>query len=404
MQHSRIFVGFSLAGALVTVVLGASLLTALAPVLDVRPGLLATSTLSGLGLILSAKGRRRGLRTMLRAAAALALVAALATAYDLTVPYGTVDVSFESDGATLSGTLYLPRGVDRHAALVLVGGSGRQTRDEYRFYARTYARRGIAALAYDKRGSGRSTGVVTSANFEQLAGDAEHAVNLLRGRAEVDPLRVGVWGLSEGEWVGTLAARQANAAFLVLVSPSAMTPAEQVGFETGANVTRAGYPAAAPEARRLYAQLSDFQRTGVGRDALNARLATASREPWFEAAAYLDARVPEYDSVLALPWFAGWRARMDFDSATIFATLQCPVLAQIGGADPKNDGTAALERIRGALARGGNTHFTGVVYPAAEHGIIEWRPLGHALPPWFARGYLEAQLRWVLLQTAMPPG
>ena len=175
-----------------------------------------------------------------------------------------------------------------------------------------------------------------------------------------------------------------------------MTPSQQVQYETGANVLRAGFPAdAARRARELYAHLADFQRTGANRDELNRALEAAQREPWFAAAGYLEPSVPEYEKVERLEWFPAWRARMDFDALPLVARISCPVLAQVGGMDPKNDGAAALARIEAALARGGNRAFTGIVYPEAGHGVIEWRlPFGLP-PPWFAAGYLETQLDWV---------
>jgi hypothetical protein len=287
---------------------------------------------------------------------------------------------------------------------VLVHGSGRQPRDEYRFYARQHARQGIAALAYDKRGSGASTGDLDVATYEVLAADAASAVEAVRAHPAIDAPRVGLWGLSEGEWVAPLAASRIDAAFLVLVSPSAMTPAEQVGHEAGELVRRAGLgEGAAREATALYARLSEFQRSGEGRDELNARLDVASREPWFDAAQYLEPSVPEYSRVRALDWFPAWRARMDFDALPILASLDCPVLAQAGGDDPKNDGSAALRRLEDAVSAGGNAAFTGLFYPDAAHGLIEWR-LGQGVPPpWFARGYLDDQIEWVRSRQ-YPPG
>lgn len=287
---------------------------------------------------------------------------------------------------------------------MLVHGSGRQPRDEYRFYARQYARHGIATLAYDKRGSGASTGDVDAATYEILAADAASGLEAVRQHPAIDEARVGLWGLSEGEWVAPLAAARTTPAFLVLVSPSAMSPAEQVAHETGELVRRAGFgDDSAREARTLYARLSEFQRSGDDRDELNARLAAAIREPWFDAARCLEPSVPEYERVLALDWFPAWRARMDFDALPVLRSLDCPVLAQVGGDDPKSDGPAALRRLDEALGAGGNTAFAGLLYPDAGHGLIEWR-LGHgAPPPWFARGYLEDQIAWVRSRPD-PPG
>jgi alpha-beta hydrolase superfamily lysophospholipase len=374
--------------------------SALPVMLDVRPALLGLGAAAAV-VLGSARSRlpgRRG-RALLLAVASLAGFAALWAACDLWVFYRTEEVRFtgEKKGVELAGTLYLPRSGVRHAAIVLVHGSGPEPRQEYRFYARRFARAGLVALAYDKRGSGASGGDSSTASYQQLAADAVGAVKMLRSRPEVDAARVGIWGLSEGEWVGTLAAVQSTPAFLVLVSPSAMTPSDQVRHETRANVLRAGFgEAAARRAAGLYARLAQFQRTGADRAELNRQLAAARSEPWFEAARYLEESVPEYDRVLALSWFPAWRTRMDFDPLALCSRLQCPVLAQVGGDDPKNDGQAALDRLRAAFARGGNTRFTGILYPSGGHGMVVWPLPGHVPPPWFAQGYLQDQLTWVL--------
>ena len=88
---------------------------------------------------------------------------------------------------------------------------------------------------------------------------------------------------------------------------------------------------------------AEFQRSGAGRDTLNEALRHASAQPWFEAARCLEREVPPYDRVQALEWFPAWRAKMDFDTLPLLGRVGCPVLAQAGGRDPKNDGGSALE-------------------------------------------------------------
>ena len=397
---------FGFAASAVTLALLILLGSALPVVLDVRPTLAVSAALAA-ALLLRGRHRagRRTLRIGLGLFAGVMSGVAAAAAYDLTLAYRTENVTFSNGAVALRGTLYLPRAGGPHPAVVLVQGSGSQPRKEYQFYARGYARRGIAALAYDKRGSGQSGGSTMTATYQDFAGDAARAVDLLRRHPAVDGRRVGIWGLSEGEWVGPLAARQADAAFLVIVSGSALTPAGQVRHETAARVRRAGFDeGAARTAWDLYDALAQFQRTGEGRDDLNRRLAEASRQPWFEAASTLDPSVPPYRRVLELPWFPAWRARMDFDALPILAELRCPVLVQVGGRDPKADGAAAIARFRAAVERNGSGDFTGILYPRAEHDVVEWRLPFHLPPPWFAAGYLDSQIDWVLRRTRRPAG
>jgi len=400
---SRWFRRLGMASAAATILIAVLMTSAMPAILDLRPALLVASMATALLLAVAGwRASRRASRVVVIVLAIGSGVASLWTVKDLWVVYRTEDIRFEgANGVQLSGTLYAPRRGRRHAAVALIHGAGPETRHEYRFEARRFARAGLVAIAYDKRGSGTSGGDFMSATYEQFAGDAVGAVNLLRSRADVDPGRVGLWGVSEGEWVGTMAAVACKPAFLVLVSPSAMTPSDQVRYETRANVLRAGFgEAAADRAAGLYARISAFERTGAGREDLNRELAAAQSEAWFKSAKYLDTSVPEYAQELAFDWFPAWRARMDFDSRPLLARVNCRVLAQDGGSDPKNDGQAALDRLREAIARGGNSRFTGLLYASAGHNIIVWPLPGHLPPPWFARGYLNDQLAWVLRATS----
>ncbi len=110
--------------------------------------------------------------------AALACVGSLWAARDLWLVYRTEEIRFEGErGVELAGTLHVPRRGERHPAIVLVHGSGRQPRQEYSYYARRFAAAGLVALAYDKRGSGSSKGDSGTASYGQLAADAAGAVD-----------------------------------------------------------------------------------------------------------------------------------------------------------------------------------------------------------------------------------
>ncbi len=82
-----------------------------------------------------------------------------------------------------------------------------------------FAEHGVAALAYDKRGVNESTRDFRRVAFTDLAPDGLAAVAVLRARADIDPGRIGVWGLSQGGWLGPLAASQSkDVAFVIAVS------------------------------------------------------------------------------------------------------------------------------------------------------------------------------------------
>ncbi|MFJ9615503.1 alpha/beta hydrolase family protein [Streptomyces noursei] len=138
------------------------------------------------------------------------------------------DVSFRGGGGlVLHGTVLTrpdPPGTRSTTSpgIVLIGGSGPGPRDEYWQEAEVFARAGITTLVFDKRPVGYST---THRDFDLLADDALAGVRLLRERRDVDPHLVGLWGFSEGGWVGPLAAaRSSDVAFLITPGGSGYSP------------------------------------------------------------------------------------------------------------------------------------------------------------------------------------
>ena len=134
----------------------------------------------------------------------------------------TEEIEFVSHGDTLSGSIVLPAG-DIHAAVVFIHGSGKQTRNLG--VAEQFARGGIAALVYDKRGAGKSGGEyegsqnVSEKNISLLADDASSALRRLSTHASLKGVPVGFAGISQAGWIAPLAAERSDLAkFLVLWS------------------------------------------------------------------------------------------------------------------------------------------------------------------------------------------
>ncbi|HET7812260.1 MAG TPA: alpha/beta fold hydrolase [Steroidobacteraceae bacterium] len=135
----------------------------------------------------------------------------------------TEDVTFVSHGATLSGSIVFPASGEIRAAVVFIHGSGKQARN-LDLGAR-FAREGIAALVYDKRGVGKSGGEyeanqsVGERNLLLLADDAAAALAELARHSRLKGVPLGFAGISQAGWIAPLAARKTDlAGFLVMWS------------------------------------------------------------------------------------------------------------------------------------------------------------------------------------------
>ena len=274
------------------------------------------------------------------------------------------EVVFRSGDAILTGTLVSPPSAGRHPAIVLVQGSGSATREEwsYRSWADFYARHGVAALVYDRRGEGKSTGDPgIDRDFDVLAGDALAGVRLLKGRPDVDPASIGLEGGSQGGWIAPLAATtSSDVSFLVIASAPAVTPAEQ-------EVERVVYHLRddkAPESEILdavsYLRLYFYvARTGKGWNLLEDETETAKAAPWGE-------KVSHPRRLEDLQW---WKRHMDFDPAAILPKVSVPVLALYGSRDRYVPPVENAGKLEAYLRSGGNSDVTVRIFDEADHRL-----------------------------------
>ena len=136
-------------------------------------------------------------------------------------PYTAEDVVVTTPaGHTLAGTLTLPKGANRAkpvGAIVTVTGSGPQDRDEaiglpgfrpFRQIADALARRGIAVLRMDDRGTGQSGGSFKGSTSADFAEDVRAGLAYLRTRPEIRADRLGVLGHSEGAIIAPMVAEK----------------------------------------------------------------------------------------------------------------------------------------------------------------------------------------------------
>jgi pimeloyl-ACP methyl ester carboxylesterase len=126
----------------------------------------------------------------------------------------------------LAGTLSLPNGEGPFPAVVLISGTGHNTRDEdvwghkvFLVLADALTRKGFAVLRYDKRGVGGSSGDYDAATTADFASDAEAAVAWLKTQSQIDASRIGVLGHSEGGIIApAVAASDKGVAFVVMIA------------------------------------------------------------------------------------------------------------------------------------------------------------------------------------------
>jgi len=297
-------------------------------------------------------------------------------------PYRAEEVRYQdrAGGATLAGTLTIPTGQGLFPAALLITGSGPQDRDESVFGHKPFlvladylTRMGIGVLRVDDRGVGGSTGQTRNVTSEDLAGDVEAGVALLKTRPEIDPAKIGLIGHSEGGIIAPMvAARSSEVAYIVLMASPGL-PGEEILIRQGALVAKAEgrsdeqITVNRDIQKRLFQiirsekdpQVAEARIRLTIREGL-ARLSAADQDAASDTAAFVESQV----QIAQSPWL---RFFLTYDPRPALRRVKCPVLAINGERDLQVPAEENLAAIEGALRDGHNPRMTVQVLPRLNH-------------------------------------
>lgn len=277
--------------------------------------------------------------------------------------FGDEEVVIRMNGYQLAGTLSLPRRTRRPSpAVILITGSGQQTRDEaipipglenyrpFRQIAEHLAARGIAVLRVDDRGMGGSTGKETlaAATTSSYAEDVRAEIAYLRGRREIDANRIALVGHSEGGSIAMMiAASDARVRAVVLMAAMG---------KTGREVNLAQQEEALAQATTLTEERKNELRAEQRR--ILERVIEGGDT------SHLPPQARQF-----LPWF---REFLLFDPQAAIRRVRQPVLILQGELDRQvtADQAALLDR---AARESGNRDVTMSVLPGLNHLFLPAR-------------------------------
>ncbi|MFI7131915.1 alpha/beta hydrolase family protein [Nonomuraea sp. NPDC050153] len=261
-------------------------------------------------------------------------------------PVRREEISVAAEGQRLDGTLRVPLTPGRHPAMVFVSGSGNGSRTEFTPQAEFLAKAGVVTIAFDKRTIGYN---FRHRDFSLLADDALRMVELLRTRPEVDPARIGLWGVSEGGWVLPIAAAKSTAVgFVILVSSPNVSPLRQVAWALNEQLLRLRAPIGARD-------LLTRAMGGVGFNFLR------------------------------------------YDAQPALNGIKQPVLAFYGTTDPSIPFVESTQALIKGMNKAGNDDYTIRFMAKGDHAMrVNGGP--------FTKGYLETLANWItgLPGTARP--
>ena len=282
-------------------------------------------------------------------------------------------------------------------AVILVTGSGPQNRDaELLIYNHRpflvlsdfLTRQGIAVLRYDDRGVGQSSGIYTTSTINHFTEDAKGAIDYLKSRADLDGVKVGMVGHSEGGIVTPRCAEELD--FMVLMAAPGTSIPETLLDQSRMVNKATGVQDSILDANdivmaKLYAYVIEH---GVQEDSLllsNLTQVFKNNVGLYPQATQaemgdLDAYAEQILRPMMSPWFRDFLTIIPYNA---LSKVVIPVLAVNGTLDMQVPYEQSLAGIEEALTDAGNSSYeiiamnglnhlfqTAITGAPAEYGVI----------------------------------
>lgn len=293
-------------------------------------------------------------------------------------PYSEETLSIPSTaGVALGATLSLPKGKGKPALVILVAGSGPQTRDEHNAGHRTFAvladhlaRQGIAVLRYDKRGISRSTGDYASHTQTQLADDVHAVVEAMKSRKQFRS--IGLVGHSEGPMIAAaVAARYPHSVdFLVSLAGVGLPGKDLIVLQDRLVAKDRG--ASLAEQDRLMAYVGKFYDIVIANPDPAARVAALkamrSALPAGDEELVKKYKMTGGSLSLGMAEQPALRVLLMANPDANWRAVRVPVLALNGSLDHQVP-VESLAGIVASLKAGGNKHVESAILPSINHAL-----------------------------------
>jgi len=279
-------------------------------------------------------------------------------------------ITFHSGPFKIEGDLRLPEETGPHPVILFVHGDGPNNRTSgvtYPPIMERMLRVGYATFAWDKPGTGESTGQIDRNRlFEQRSQIVLDAIAVIKGRPEINAKQIGLWGISQAGYIMPIVLSKCkDIAFMIAVSCPGCAGVDQGAYLVAEQAVCAG--------------LSETDRKQV-----KDLLSSIERARTYEVYVDLKKKLADFPVLASISelglnmsirpkeeWHAGdlngdyfWNPMMVIEHTTI------PVLAFFGEKDTQIDPIQGAQAYQSALENAGNTNFRIELIPGVDHNLI----------------------------------
>ena len=282
----------------------------------------------------------------------------------------TIEITFQSGPFKIVGDLKLPEGAGPFPVILFVHGDGPNNRTSgvtYPPIMERMHRAGYATFAWDKPGTGESTGEIDRSRlFEQRSQIVLDAIEVVKKRDEIVPQHIGLWGISQAGYIMPIVlSKSDDIAFMIAVSCPGVPGVDQGAYLVAAQAVCSGLPQedagevqrllSAVERARSYDEYVGYKKKLATYPALQSltelglTMRIRPKEEW-----HMDDLTGDYY----------WNPMKIIEETTI------PVLAFFGTKDTQVDPIQGVQAYKSALEKAGNRHFRVELIPDGDHNLL----------------------------------
>lgn len=306
------------------------------------------------------------------------------------LPFDEKEYTIRNNDITLSGTLITPKEKGPFPVVVYLHGSGPAERWWPMYYAKEFAKTGVAFFAYDKRGSGKSTGSWVSASLNDLTSDASAVIRFLKTVDKINPDKIGTYAVSQGGWITSkLAVSETRPAFSIVNSGGGATPYDEELFSYKKNLERGSFSnSEKEEAIKLVKEYMKYLKTGKDREGLVKKINKAKNEKWYRFI-NVDRILPTEEGRKYWEWVA------KYDPLPDIVKMNYPVLILMGLQDTEHPVDEAIARWREGLNKADNNKYEIKIYQDVGHALRVGGHTNFNAFPSYEKGSMQYQLNWL---------
>jgi pimeloyl-ACP methyl ester carboxylesterase len=280
------------------------------------------------------------------------------------------EITFFSGSFTLVGDLRLPEGSGPHPVVVFVHGDGPNTRTAGGTYLPIMERMiaaGYATFAWDKPGTGESTGEIDRNQLgAQRAQIVLDAIEVLRARSDIDADGIGLWGISQAGYVmPRVLLMSQDVAFMICISCPGVAGVDQGAYLVSAQAVCAG--STEENTQHMRRLLTEVERAESYDEYVHYK-ELLDALPGISAGEIFGYRVGVRP---VEEWHApNLQGEYFWNPIEVIEQTTIPVLAFFGERDTQADPIQGAAAYQEALEFAGNLSFRVELIPGTDHNII----------------------------------